>query len=87
MERKSIFEANEVEILMTSKAIIDNISDGLRRVHGICSSMSSIKAANKLYLNYYEDFKKKAFKPYENSILKPYLLYQVNRWFKHITHA
>ncbi len=87
MERKSTFEDNETEILITSKAIIDVISDKLRKVSNVCMSMSSIERSNKLYRNFYESFKEEAFKPYEASILKPYLLYRVNSWFKHITHG
>ena len=84
MERKSTFEANEIEILQTSQAIIGSISKELEKISHVCEAMGSIEAANKLYSDYYKKARYKAFKPYETSILKPYLLFRVNNWFKHI---
>lgn len=77
----STYEKNLVEIYMASQMVIKSINEAMEPVHSLCESIPTIRAASECYHKWLNINKIKAMKQYDSSLLKPYILYHVNKYF------
>lgn len=62
------------------KFCIDYIRKELKEVHPYCEAKSTIEASNRLFYYALNNAKKRAFAKI-NSMNKPYVIYQVNKYY------
>lgn len=51
-------------------------------VYGRCENTRTIAASNRLWNYYLNKFKQEAFKLIEGSLVKPHVIYRVNRYYQ-----
>ena len=70
----------QLEIMYQSSSCIKYIKGELDKVYNMCINQSTIERSNKIYEKTLAQAKKKAFDNIK-TINKPYIVYQVNRYF------
>lgn len=70
----------QLEIMYQSSTCIKYIKGELDKVYNMCINQSTIKRSNQLYEKALAQAKKEVFDNIK-SVNKPYIVYQVNRYF------
>jgi hypothetical protein len=73
--------SKEEELYFETQATIKYIENRLKTVDWRFNRTATIRESNKLFKAYLSKFKDEAFKRYDKSILKPYIIYRVNKYY------
>lgn len=72
---------NYPQIYDQTQQCLTIIRKELKVVHRMCENTSTIERSNELFKKYLQQAKDKAFKAIEGSLVKPYVIYQVNKYY------
>lgn len=84
MERNR--ETNWEEVYDKSQMCIKYIKDKMERIYPICENTRTIEQSNRIYESYLAKYKAEAFKMVETSLVKPHIVYNVNKYYQPINN-
>ena len=77
-------ETNYEDVYFKSEMCINYIRNKMKGIYRHCENQPTIERSNALYEKYLAKFKKEAFKLVETSVVKPHIIYNVNKYYQPI---